>query len=60
MDIQRNKAQYKKYRKVGPYILSEEIGRGAFSIVYSAKKEGEKNRYAVKQIMLTNLKPKQL
>ena len=28
----------KKYRKVGPYILIKPIGRGAYSIVYEAKK----------------------
>jgi hypothetical protein len=28
----------KKYRKVGPYLLSNVIGRGAYSIVYEARK----------------------
>jgi len=50
----------KRYRKIGPYLLSKIIGRGAYSIVYEAKKEGDKKRYAVKQISLVTLNPKQL
>lgn len=30
----------KKYTKVGPYLLRKPIGKGAFSIVYEATKEG--------------------
>lgn len=32
----------KSYKKVGNYVLTEEIGRGNFSTVYKAVKEGEK------------------
>ena len=50
----------KKYRKVGPYILIRVIGKGAYSTVYEASKEGDLGKYAVKQISLLSVNPKQL
>lgn len=54
------KESNKKYRKVGPYLLMNVIGRGSYSTVYEARKEGENNRYAVKQISLVTVSSKQL
>lgn len=38
MDYQKETTGSKKYRKVGPYLLLNIIGRGAYSVVYEAKK----------------------
>ncbi len=40
----------KKCRKVGPYILLRQIGKGSYSTVYEATSEGK--TFAVKQINL--------
>lgn len=34
MEKQNKISESKKYRKVGPYLLSHVIGKGAYSIVY--------------------------
>lgn len=60
MDTQKENSGNKKFRKVGPYILSHVIGRGAYAVVYEARKEGQKKRYAVKQISLVSVSKKQL
>ena len=60
MDNHKEASENKKYRQVGPYLLMHVIGKGAYSIVYEAKKEGEKKRYAIKQISLGSVRPKQL
>ena len=43
MEISNNKHTKKnnkfKIKKIGPYLLMNEIGRGAFAIVYKAKME---------------------
>jgi hypothetical protein len=38
MDTQKENSGNKKFRKVGPYILSHVIGRGAYAVVYEARK----------------------
>ena len=41
-----------KAKLLGKYILSEQIGKGAFSIVYKAFNIEDKKNYAIKQISL--------
>lgn len=60
INMEKFKEGSKKYRKVGPYILTRVIGRGAYSTVYEAHMEGQPNKYAVKQISLLSVNPKQL
>jgi serine/threonine protein kinase len=48
----------KKCRKVGPYLLLKQIGRGSYSTVFEATADGQ--TYAVKQISLENLSAKTL
>ena len=58
--MEKFKGGSKKYRKVGPYILTRVIGKGAYSTVYEASIEGDPVKYAVKQISLYSVNPKQL
>lgn len=60
MDTQKDNSESRRFKKVGPYILSHVIGKGAYSTVYEAKREGEKTRFAVKQITLMTVTKKQL
>ena len=48
----------KKCRKIGPYVLIKQIGKGSYSVVYEATADG--NIYAIKQISLENIKEKQI
>lgn len=46
-------------KKIGQYRLMRQIGKGATSEVYEAKKEGSGDRYAVKMIRLKGMTPEQ-
>jgi serine/threonine protein kinase len=47
-------------KKIGPYQLTIEIGRGAFSKVFKATNETTNKEYAIKMISKTELQTDKL
>jgi len=50
----------RKCRKVGSYILLQQIGKGSYSNVFQARRGSAGPYYAVKQISLVDLREKDL
>jgi hypothetical protein len=42
----------KKVRKIGPYVLLREIGKGSYSVVFEGRLGLEGELFAIKQISL--------